>query len=79
MERVPGGSVNADWRQIARNLAGLVVWAPNDNVWRDYLDGDRHAAYIIDFWRDEVESIGDQWWAAELDAACDDRFNPPSA
>jgi hypothetical protein len=66
-----------DWRQIAMKLAHALASVPNANVWRDFADGDRHATYIVDYWSQEADMVGERWREAEHDARCDDLFNPP--
>ena len=53
------------WREIAKELAQALATVPNENVWRDYAEGISAARHTVDFWRNEVDSIGERWRASE--------------
>jgi hypothetical protein len=55
----------SSWREIARELAQALAAVPNEHVWRDYAEGVSAARHAVDFWRDEIETIGERWQAAE--------------
>ena len=53
------------WREIAIELSQALAVLPKEYVWRDYANGISAARHTVDFWRNEVDSIGEQWHASE--------------